>query len=154
MYKCLGNPVAMMNVPDIGQSSGSGASESDGTSEARSISLLQTRQFYHSRTLQPPIKCLFPRSAPYNTFRSGRNPHSFDVDNIRFLGTYGKNINNLDKYSEAKRKFDFAERTLRWRHLAPTAPNTLRSEGQLVRLICILKFFETEELKESGVSHS
>ncbi|KAL0727713.1 hypothetical protein Bca4012_023806 [Brassica carinata] len=47
-----GNPVAMMNVPDIGQSSGSGASESDGTSEARSISLLQTRQFYHSRTLQ------------------------------------------------------------------------------------------------------
>ncbi|KAL0727711.1 hypothetical protein Bca4012_023804 [Brassica carinata] len=42
----------MMNVPDIGQSSGSGASESDGTSEARSISLLQTRQFYHSRTLQ------------------------------------------------------------------------------------------------------
>ncbi|KAH0942214.1 hypothetical protein HID58_001851, partial [Brassica napus] len=59
-----GNPVAMMNVPDIGQSSGSGARESEGpaaktrklsegTSEARRTSLLQTRQFYHSRTLQP-----------------------------------------------------------------------------------------------------
>ncbi|KAG5414279.1 hypothetical protein IGI04_001846 [Brassica rapa subsp. trilocularis] len=58
-----GNPVAMMNVPDIGQSSGSGARESEGpaaktrklsegTSEARRTSLLQTRQFYHSRTLQ------------------------------------------------------------------------------------------------------
>ncbi|XP_033143273.1 DNA polymerase delta small subunit-like [Brassica rapa] len=90
----------------------------------------------------PPISCLFPRSAPYNTFRSCRNLHSFDVDNIRFLGTYGKKINDLHKYSEAKSKLDFVERALRWRHLASTAPNTLRSEGQLVRLICIPKFCE------------
>ncbi|KAJ4912438.1 Polycomb group protein VERNALIZATION 2 [Raphanus sativus] len=49
-----GNPEAMMNVPEIGQSSGSGASESEGpAAKTRSISLLQTRQFYHSRTLQP-----------------------------------------------------------------------------------------------------
>ncbi|WZZ26288.1 hypothetical protein YC2023_009689 [Brassica napus] len=52
-----GNPVAMMNVPDIGQSSGSGARESEGPAAktenfSSSISLLQTRQFYHSRTLQ------------------------------------------------------------------------------------------------------
>ncbi|KAH0939121.1 hypothetical protein HID58_006582 [Brassica napus] len=73
----------------------------------------------------PPITCLFPRSTLYNTFRSCRNPHSFDVDNIRFLGTYGKNINDLDKYSEAKSNLDFFERTLKWSHLAPTAPNTL-----------------------------
>ncbi|KAF3502798.1 hypothetical protein F2Q69_00041663 [Brassica cretica] len=73
----------------------------------------------------PPISCLFPRSAPYNTFRSCRNLHSIDVDNIRFLGTYGKKINDLHKYSKAKSKLDFVERTLRWRHLAPTAPNTL-----------------------------
>ncbi|CAN7028202.1 unnamed protein product [Brassica oleracea var. botrytis] len=75
--------------------------------------------------LQPPISCLFPRSAPYSTFRSCRNLHSFDVDNIRFLGTYDKKINDLHKYSEAKSKLDFVEITLRWRHLAPTAPNTL-----------------------------
>ncbi|CAN6988178.1 unnamed protein product [Brassica rapa subsp. trilocularis] len=63
-----GNPVAMMNVPDIGQSSGSGARESEGpAAKTRNVyctavlteifssrtSLLQTRQFYHSRTLQP-----------------------------------------------------------------------------------------------------
>ncbi|CAF1703687.1 unnamed protein product [Brassica napus] len=65
-------------------------------------------------TGQPPISCLFPRSTPYNTFRSCRNLHSFDVDNIRFLGTYGKKINDLHKYSEAKSKLDFVERTLRW----------------------------------------
>jgi len=43
----------------------------------------------------------------------------------RFLGTSGQNIDDLGKYSEAKSKLDFVERTLRWRHLAPTAPNTL-----------------------------
>ncbi|CAH8326723.1 unnamed protein product [Eruca vesicaria subsp. sativa] len=63
--------------------------------------------------------------SPDNTFRSCRNPHSFDVDDVRFLGTYGTNINDLDKYSEAKSKLDFAKRTQRWRHLAPTALNTL-----------------------------
>ncbi|CAH2058411.1 unnamed protein product, partial [Thlaspi arvense] len=74
---------------------------------------------------QPLNRCLFPGSAPYNTFRSCTNPHSFDVDNVRFLGTSGQNIDDLDKYSEAESKLDFVERTLRWRHLAPTAPNTL-----------------------------
>lgn len=43
----------------------------------------------------------------------------------RFLGTSGQNIDDLGKYSDAKDKLEFMERTLRWRHLAPTAPNTL-----------------------------
>ncbi|THU56700.1 hypothetical protein C4D60_Mb11t19970 [Musa balbisiana] len=43
----------------------------------------------------------------------------------RFLGTSGQNIDDLFKYSEAKNKLEFMERTLRWRHLVPTAPNTL-----------------------------
>ncbi|XP_054804350.1 DNA polymerase delta small subunit isoform X2 [Prosopis cineraria] len=70
-------------------------------------------------------RCLFPGSSAYNTFRSCTNPHCFELDNIRFLGTSGQNIDDLDKYSEAKDKLEFMERTLRWRHLAPTAPNTL-----------------------------
>ena len=44
---------------------------------------------------------------------------------FRFLGTSGQNIDDLFKYSEAKNKLEFMERTLRWRHLVPTAPNTL-----------------------------
>lgn len=43
----------------------------------------------------------------------------------RFLGTSGQNVDDLENYSEAKDKLEFMERTLRWRHLAPTAPNTL-----------------------------
>nr|GMC84358.1 DNA polymerase delta small subunit isoform X1 [Ipomoea batatas] len=70
-------------------------------------------------------RCLFPGSSTYNTFRSCTNPHCFELDNLRFLGTSGQNIDDLGKYSEAKDKLEFMERTLRWRHLAPTAPNTL-----------------------------
>ncbi|XP_030526063.1 DNA polymerase delta small subunit [Rhodamnia argentea] len=74
---------------------------------------------------QPLNRCLFPGSSAYNTFRSCTNPHCFELDNIRFLGTSGQNIEDLEKYSEAKNKLEFVERTLRWRHLAPTTPNTL-----------------------------
>ncbi|GAV63959.1 DNA_pol_E_B domain-containing protein [Cephalotus follicularis] len=74
---------------------------------------------------QPLNRCLFPGSAAYNTFRSCTNPHCFVLDNIRFLGTSGQNVDDLEKYSEANDKLEFMERTLRWRHLAPTAPNTL-----------------------------
>ncbi|PKU59313.1 DNA polymerase delta small subunit [Dendrobium catenatum] len=62
---------------------------------------------------------------------------------IRFLGTSGQNIDDLDKYSSAQTKLEFVERTLRWRHLAPTAPNTLGPEEQEVRLVCIPRFSES-----------
>ncbi|KAJ4979957.1 hypothetical protein NE237_010737 [Protea cynaroides] len=74
---------------------------------------------------QPLHRCLFPGASAYNTFMSCTNPHSFEVDDIRFLGTSGQNIDDIAKYSEAKSNLDFMERTLRWRHIAPTAPNTL-----------------------------
>ncbi|KAL7098057.1 hypothetical protein ACP275_10G181600 [Erythranthe tilingii] len=74
---------------------------------------------------QPLHKCLFPGSASYNTFRSCTNPHSFELDNVKFLGTSGQNIDNLAIYSDASSRIDFLERTLKWRHIAPTAPNTL-----------------------------
>ncbi|KAF5750661.1 DNA polymerase delta small subunit isoform X2 [Tripterygium wilfordii] len=75
---------------------------------------------------QPFNRYLFPGAAAYNTFRACTNPHCFELDSIRFLGTSGQNVHDLEKYSEAKDKVEFMERTLRWRHLAPTAPNTLR----------------------------
>ncbi|KAK4777529.1 hypothetical protein SAY87_017716 [Trapa incisa] len=74
---------------------------------------------------KPLNRCLFPSSAAYNTFRSCPNPHCFEIDGVKFLGTSGQNIHDLEKYSEAKDKLEFMERTLKWRHLAPTAPNTL-----------------------------
>lgn len=74
---------------------------------------------------QPLHRCLFPGASVYNTFQSCTNPHQFELDELMFLGTSGQNVDDLEKYSEAKSKLDFMERTLSWRHLAPTAPNTL-----------------------------
>ncbi|KAG9134484.1 hypothetical protein Leryth_021499 [Lithospermum erythrorhizon] len=74
---------------------------------------------------QPLHRCLFPGSSAYNTFRSCYNPHAFELDNVSFLGTSGQNIDDLEHYSDAENKIEFMERTLRWRHIAPTAPNTL-----------------------------
>ncbi|XP_050940009.1 DNA polymerase delta small subunit isoform X2 [Cucumis melo] len=95
---------------------------------------IQLNQVYLWTSCRDPVtqpifpclsRCLFPGSSAYNTFRSCTNPHCFELDNLRFLGTSGQNVDNLEKYSEAKDKLEFMERTLRWRHLAPTAPNTL-----------------------------
>jgi DNA polymerase delta subunit 2 len=74
---------------------------------------------------QPLHRCLFAGAATYNTFSSCSNPHQFELDSVRFIGTSGQNIDDLYKYSDAKDKLEFVERTLRWRHLAPTAPNSL-----------------------------
>ncbi|XP_038975812.1 DNA polymerase delta small subunit isoform X1 [Phoenix dactylifera] len=74
---------------------------------------------------QPLHRCLFPGASVYNTFLSCTNPHQFELDDVLFLGTSGQNIDDLSKYSDAKDKLEFMERTLKWRHLAPTAPNTL-----------------------------
>eukprot|EP00249_Psilotum_nudum_P018489 c26833_g1_i1 orf=318-1646(-) len=74
---------------------------------------------------QPLHKCLFPGAALYSTFFAATNPHQFELDGIRFIGTSGQNIDDLSKYSEGKDQLEYMERTLKWRHLAPTAPDTL-----------------------------
>ncbi|KAJ1693665.1 hypothetical protein LUZ63_010363 [Rhynchospora breviuscula] len=79
----------------------------------------------YSLPQQPLHRCLFAGASAYNTFMSCTNPHHFELDNVQFVGTSGQNIDDLYKYSDAKDKIEFMERTLRWRHLAPTAPNTL-----------------------------
>ncbi|KAA8516988.1 hypothetical protein F0562_017194 [Nyssa sinensis] len=41
----------------------------------------------------------------------------------------GQNIDDLGKYLEAKDKLEVTERTLKWRHLAPTTPSTLDKQA-------------------------
>lgn len=86
------------------------------------INLLICLHFFF---IQPLHRCLFPGASVYNTFFSCTNPHLFELDGFQFLGTSGQNIDDLDKYSNAKNRLEYVERTLRWRHLAPTTPNTL-----------------------------
>eukprot|EP00246_Nothoceros_aenigmaticus_P018642 TRINITY_DN9842_c0_g1_i2.p1 TRINITY_DN9842_c0_g1~~TRINITY_DN9842_c0_g1_i2.p1 ORF type:complete len:444 (+),score=70.47 TRINITY_DN9842_c0_g1_i2:176-1507(+) len=79
----------------------------------------------YSLPQQPLHRCLFPGAAVYSTFHSATNPHQFELDGVQFLGSSGQCIDDLAKYSEGYDPLDFMERSLRWRHLAPTAPDTL-----------------------------
>lgn len=44
---------------------------------------------------------------------------------LRFLGTAGQNVSDIVKYSSMEDHLEILESTLRLRHLAPTAPDTL-----------------------------
>jgi DNA polymerase delta subunit 2 len=66
---------------------------------------------------------LFPLAAKYSAFTAVSNPYEFSVDGLRVLCTSGQNINNLRYFSPYE--LDPFEATLKWRHLAPTAPDSL-----------------------------
>ncbi|TRY62231.1 hypothetical protein DNTS_024370 [Danionella cerebrum] len=74
---------------------------------------------------QPLHRCMFPLSVAYPTLQLVSNPHQADVDGVRFLGTAGQNISDMAKYSSVDDHLEILESTLRLRHLAPTAPDTL-----------------------------
>ena len=44
---------------------------------------------------------------------------------VDFLGTSGQNVDDLDMYTSIGDRLDVMEATLRWQHLAPSAPDTL-----------------------------
>ncbi|XP_056138752.1 DNA polymerase delta subunit 2 [Lampris incognitus] len=74
---------------------------------------------------QPLHRCMFPLSSVYPTLQLTTNPYQANHDGVRFLGTSGQNISDIQKYSSMNSHLDILESTLRLRHLAPTAPDTL-----------------------------
>ncbi|CAG8519629.1 7560_t:CDS:10 [Paraglomus occultum] len=74
---------------------------------------------------QPIHKNLFPKAAKYPTFSNVTNPYWGDIDGIVFLGTSGQTIDDLYKYVHGHNRLEITEKTLYWRHIAPTAPDTL-----------------------------
>jgi len=44
---------------------------------------------------------------------------------VNFVGTSGQTIDDIYKYVEGDDRLGMMERTLRWRHIAPTCPDTL-----------------------------
>jgi DNA polymerase delta subunit 2 len=53
------------------------------------------------------------------------NPTWLSVGDRSFLCAGGQNIDDVFKYFPSKSRLAMAHRTLEWRHLAPTAPDTL-----------------------------
>ena len=78
---------------------------------------------------QPIHPTMFPSSKAYfgSTFNSVTNPYNCIINGVSFLGTSGQTIDDIYKYVEGDDRLAMMERTLRWRHLAPTCPDTLWS---------------------------
>ncbi|KAI9144762.1 DNA polymerase alpha/epsilon subunit B-domain-containing protein [Paraphysoderma sedebokerense] len=74
---------------------------------------------------QPIHFSIFSKSSQYSTFKSVTNPYQVTIDDSLFLGTSGQTISDVFKYVENQDRLQLAEKTLIWRHLAPTAPDTL-----------------------------
>ncbi|KAG5358006.1 DNA polymerase delta subunit 2 [Yarrowia sp. B02] len=81
---------------------------------------------------QPLHLSMFPQSRKFKkaTFGSVSNPHWWDFSDqqpLKVLGTSGQNASDIYKYLIDGRDdiLDIMEHTLAWRHLCPTAPDTL-----------------------------
>ena len=79
----------------------------------------------YSLPQQPLHRCLLPGAAAYASVVRATNPHAFTVAGVSFLGTSGQNVDDIHRYSDLDSRDLILERLLAWRHLAPTAPDTL-----------------------------
>lgn len=74
---------------------------------------------------QPLNRCLLPISSSFTSVVCTTNPHQFEVDGVTFLGCSGQNVDDVYRYSTFDSRLDILRRLLSWRHVAPTAPDTL-----------------------------
>jgi len=81
----------------------------------------------HFYPYQPMSKLFFERTYQNKHFNAVTNPYYFDLDGRKILGTSGINIHDLRKSGfQEKSDLDLLETTLKWGHLVPTAPETIR----------------------------
>ncbi|KAI1309500.1 hypothetical protein EDD11_004086 [Mortierella claussenii] len=74
---------------------------------------------------QPIHQALLQSAREYSTFHSVTNPYWSCIDNVTLLGTSGQTIDDIYKYVKDENRLEMATKTLRWGHMAPTAPDTL-----------------------------
>lgn len=74
---------------------------------------------------QPLHPCLLPGASQRASLRCVTNPYLFELDGLRILGTSGQNITDIQRFSNLDCPLDAMEKTLQWRHIAPTCPDTL-----------------------------
>ncbi|TIB81330.1 hypothetical protein E3Q22_01092 [Wallemia mellicola] len=77
---------------------------------------------------QPFPKAMF--KGAFNSFEQGAinchtNPTWFSVDDTRFLVSGGQTLDDSFKYIRGQDRLGLAVDSLKWRHIAPTAPDTL-----------------------------
>lgn len=78
----------------------------------------------HAALPQPPLhRALLPKSLPL--VDRVTNPHCARIGGCRVLGSAGQNVEDVMSFSSFDEPLDVLESMFMWRHLAPTAPDTL-----------------------------
>ncbi|KAG8623870.1 hypothetical protein KVT40_008846 [Elsinoe batatas] len=102
--------------------------DSDPTQAALPQQPVHAALFPRSRAYMPPP---LPAGAkkgeaePVGWFHSVTNPWDGDIDGWRVLATGGQPVEDMCRYLKGDDRVEIMESTLRWRVLAPTAPDTL-----------------------------
>lgn len=83
-----------------------------------------TNAMLPQRPLHP---CLLPKSSRLESFKSTTNPWIGKIEERIIIGTSGQSINDIMKATGETdiSPIEWLERTLLWRHMCPTAPDTL-----------------------------
>lgn len=74
---------------------------------------------------QPLHRCLFPLAGAYAIVKGVSNPYAFELAGLRFLGTSGQGVDDIFRFSTMSDRLEILRANLEWRHLFPTAPDTL-----------------------------
>ncbi|KAL4703295.1 hypothetical protein ACJJTC_015427 [Scirpophaga incertulas] len=69
--------------------------------------------------------CLFPKATEYKLFNRVSNPYECDIGGFTCLGSSGESIRDIQRYSKLESSLEIMKKTLQWRHLAPTCPDTI-----------------------------
>lgn len=79
----------------------------------------------YSLPQQPLHRCLLPQTTSLSSLTRCTNPHACEIDGVQFLGTSGQNVDDVSRYSTFESPTDILENMLQWRHIIPTAPDSL-----------------------------
>ncbi|XP_041473976.1 DNA polymerase delta subunit 2-like [Lytechinus variegatus] len=74
---------------------------------------------------QPFHRCMFPQSSVYSTFNSVTNPYEAKIAGMRVLGSSGQNVTDIYQFTTMDDRLSILEQTLKYGHIAPSAPDTL-----------------------------
>ena len=74
---------------------------------------------------QPLHHCMLPTASQLATFNSCTNPYSCDIDEVRFVGSSGQPLDDMQRSLPSDDRLLTLEQSLRFQHMAPTAPDTL-----------------------------
>jgi len=74
---------------------------------------------------QPFHSCMLPHSSQLATLNLSTNPYCCDVDGVRFLGSSGQPLDDMQRYLPSEDRMRTLSQSLEFQHLAPTTPDTL-----------------------------